>query len=113
MPATDEKPDRENGMDRFTWYRCVKWLAAAAMAHIAALPALAQKPPNILVMWGDDIGGFNSTIIMYSTDNGAETSWLGAFLGGTTRGAYQGLDSSAPSLITPPNFGSGGGNCAP
>src|SRR5215469_6334889 len=38
---------------------------------------------------------------------------LGAPLGGTTRGAHQGLDWSAFSLVTPPNFGSGGGSCLP
>src|SRR5438094_851460 len=38
---------------------------------------------------------------------------FGAPFGGTTRGAHQGFDCSAPSLITPPNFGSGGGSCFP
>src|SRR5262245_10607591 len=38
---------------------------------------------------------------------------LGAPFGGTTRGAHQGFDCKAPSLITPPNFGSGGGSCLP
>ena len=38
---------------------------------------------------------------------------LGAPFGGTTRGAHHGFDCSAPSLITPPNFGSGGGSCLP
>ncbi len=38
---------------------------------------------------------------------------LGAPFGGTTRGAHHGVDCSAPSLITPPNFGSGGGSCFP
>src|SRR5271169_4992785 len=39
------------------------------------------------------------------------SSTLGAPLGGTTRGAHQAFDSEAFSLITPPNFGSGGGSC--
>jgi hypothetical protein len=39
------------------------------------------------------------------------SSTLGASLGGTTRGAHQGLDCRAPSLMTPPNFGSGAGSC--
>ena len=39
------------------------------------------------------------------------SSTFGAPLGGTTRGAHQGLDCNASSLITPPNFGSGGGSC--
>ena len=41
------------------------------------------------------------------------SSTLGAPFGGTTRGAHQGVDSVARSLITPPNFGSGGGSCLP
>ena len=41
------------------------------------------------------------------------SSTLGAPFGGTTRGAHQGVDSEAFSLITPPNFGSGGGSCFP
>ena len=37
-------------------------VAALVVATGAASPALAQptaKKPNILVIWGDDIGGFN------------------------------------------------------
>ena len=41
------------------------------------------------------------------------SSTLGAPLGGTMRGGHQGVDSEAFSLITPPNFGSGGGSCFP
>ena len=41
------------------------------------------------------------------------SSTFGAPFGGTTRGAHHGFDCSAPSLITPPNFGSGGGSCLP
>src|SRR6516165_9677901 len=41
------------------------------------------------------------------------SSTFGAPFGGTTRGAHQGVDSDAFSLITPPNFGSGGGSCFP
>ncbi len=39
------------------------------------------------------------------------SSTLGAPLGGTMRGAHQGLDCSASFLMTPPNFGSGGSSC--
>jgi len=39
------------------------------------------------------------------------SSTLGAPLGGTMRGAHQGLDCSASFLITPPNLGSGAGSC--
>src|SRR6266513_6204659 len=38
---------------------------------------------------------------------------LGAFFGGTMRGAHHAFDCRASSLITPPNFGSGGGSCFP
>src|SRR5208282_2599403 len=38
---------------------------------------------------------------------------LGACFGGTTRGAHHDLDCKAFSLMTPPNFGSGGGSCVP
>src|SRR4029453_2801086 len=41
------------------------------------------------------------------------SSTLGAPLGGTTVGGQYGLESAAVSLITPPNFGSGGGSCFP
>src|ERR1700687_953948 len=41
------------------------------------------------------------------------SSTLGAPLGGTMRGGHQGLESFALSLITPPNFGGGGGICFP
>src|SRR4029453_19183888 len=40
-------------------------------------------------------------------------STLGAPLGGTTVGGQYGLESTAVSLITPPNLGSGGGSCFP
>src|SRR6187431_1118898 len=40
-------------------------------------------------------------------------STFGAPFGGTTDGGQYGLESAALSLITPPNFGSGGGSCFP
>ena len=48
-------------MNKFTWRRAATWLVATAMALIAASPAFAQaqKKPNILVIWGDDIGTWN------------------------------------------------------
>ncbi len=48
-------------MNIFTWRRAATWLVASAMALIAASPAFAQvqKKPNILVIWGDDIGTWN------------------------------------------------------
>src|SRR5579864_694253 len=41
------------------------------------------------------------------------SSTFGAPLGGTILGAHQALDCRAPSLMIPPNFGSGGGSCLP
>jgi hypothetical protein len=38
---------------------------------------------------------------------------FGAPLGGTTVGGHHAFDSEAFSLMTPPNFGSGGGSCFP
>src|SRR5271165_720728 len=40
-------------------------------------------------------------------------STFGAPFGGTMRGGHQGVESLALSLITPPNFGGGGGICFP
>jgi len=63
-------------MNKFTWRRAATWLVASAMALIAASPAFAQaqKKPNILVIWGDDIGieniSHNSRGVMgYQTPN--------------------------------------------
>src|SRR5512139_3865827 len=61
---------------------------------------VGMTPPNVLgepKPW--------SSVMMSST--------LGAPFGGTTRGGHQGVDCDALSLITPPNFGSGGGSCLP
>jgi hypothetical protein len=38
------------------------------------------------------------------------SSTLGAPFGGTTRGGHQVFDPWTVSLITPPNFGGGGGS---
>ncbi len=46
-------------MIRLNWRRLATWLAATAIAVIAASPAFAQQKPNILVIWGDDIGTWN------------------------------------------------------
>src|SRR5215470_19740166 len=40
-------------------------------------------------------------------------STFGAPFGGTTVGGHHGFESLAFSLITPPNFGGGGGSCLP
>src|SRR4029450_3025930 len=59
---------------------------------------VGTTPPNVL-------GAPNpqSSVMM--------SKMLGAPFGGTTRGGHHGFDSVAFSLITPPNFGSGGGSC--
>ena len=65
-----------------------------------SIDGVGITPPNVLGApkpW--------SSVMMSST--------LGAPFGGTMRGGHQGVDSEAFSLITPPNFGSGGGNCLP
>src|SRR5262245_35749874 len=61
---------------------------------------VGMTPPNVL-------GAPNpaSSVMISNT--------LGAPFGGTTRGAHQACDCEAFSLITPPNFGSGGGRCLP
>jgi hypothetical protein len=61
---------------------------------------VGMTPPNVL-------GAPNpqSSVMMSNT--------LGAPFGGTIRGGHHGFDSVAFSLITPPNFGSGGGSCFP
>src|SRR5664280_3669384 len=46
-----------------------------------------------------------SSVIMSST--------LGAPFGGTTLGGHHGVESVAACLMTPPNFGGGGGICFP
>jgi arylsulfatase A-like enzyme len=46
-------------MPRPKRHRAASWLAAAAISLVAALPAFAQQKPNILIIWGDDIGQFN------------------------------------------------------
>ncbi len=61
---------------------------------------VGMTPPNVL-----GAPKPQSSVMMSRT--------LGAPLGGTTRGGHHGLDSVAFSLITPPNFGSGGGSCFP
>src|SRR5438034_2024500 len=70
---------------------------AFAMRSIAGV---GMTPPNVLGTPKPE-----SSVII--------SRMLGACLGGTMRGAHQGFDWSASFLITPPNFGSGGGSCFP
>ncbi len=46
-------------MNPFTKPSLAGALAAGALALLASASALAQGKPNILVIWGDDIGQFN------------------------------------------------------
>jgi len=59
-----------------TWNIALGLLATFAAATIACAPAIAQQPrkPNILIIWGDDIGqfnvsAFNQGIMGYQTPN--------------------------------------------
>jgi arylsulfatase A-like enzyme len=61
---------------RRTWNDVLGLLAAIAAATVACAPAIAQQPrkPNILIIWGDDIGqfnvsAFNQGIMGYQTPN--------------------------------------------
>src|SRR6266540_6638096 len=67
------------------------------MRSMAGVGMTPPKVPGAPKPW--------SSVVMSTT--------LGAPFGGTTRGAHQAFDSEAFSLITPPNFGSGGGSCFP
>src|SRR6266704_1540010 len=65
-----------------------------------SIVGVGMTPPNVLGTPKPE-----SSVIM--------SRIFGASLGGTMRGAQQALDLRASSLITPPNFGSGAGNCLP
>src|SRR6266481_9370883 len=67
---------------------------------IRSIVGVGMTPPNVLGTPKPESSVMMSRI-------------LGAFFGGTMRGAHQILDWRAPSLITPPNFGSGAGSCLP
>ncbi len=48
---------------RFTFLTVGKWTAFAVMALAASAHAADQKKPNVLIIWGDDIGQFNVSAI--------------------------------------------------
>src|SRR5262249_12913967 len=55
-----ESGPRRNNMARRTWWQLAIGLLASAL--VATAPSLAQaqaKKPNILIIWGDDIGWYN------------------------------------------------------
>src|SRR6516225_3411148 len=81
------------------WLNGPAWLARNAGA-IRSNASVGITPPNVL-----ETPNPASSVMIRRT--------LGALFGGTTVGGHHGLESEALSLITPPNFGSGGGSCLP
>src|SRR5262249_42544075 len=81
---------------------------AVECMHVYRNPVLAMRSRAGVGMTPPKVLGApkpQSSVMMSST--------LGACLGGTTRGGHHAFDWSAFSLMTPPNFGSGGGSCFP
>src|SRR5262245_45669580 len=81
---------------------------AVECMHVYRSPAFAMRSRAGVGMTPPKVLGApkpTSSVMMSST--------LGAPLGGTTRGAHHAFDWAAFSLMTPPNFGSGGGSCFP
>src|ERR1035438_7675061 len=70
------------------------------MAAMRSMFGVGMTPPNVLGMPNPA-----SSVMISRT--------LGAPLGGTTVGGHHGVDPALFSLITPPNFGAGGGSCFP
>ena len=89
-------PDDYNGLAGGTAYL----LAAEPCAAMRSSAGVGITPPNV-----PGAPKLASSVTMSNT--------LGAPFGGTTRGGHQAFNSEALSLITPPNFGSGGGSCFP
>src|SRR6516165_6897299 len=82
--------------------------SAVECMHVYRSPDLAMRSNAGVGMTPPKVLGApkpTSSVMMSNT--------LGALLGGTTRGAHHAFDWAAFSLMTPPNFGSGGGNCLP
>src|SRR6478736_6128874 len=77
-----------------------KFVYRTPLFAMRASAGVGTTPPNV-----PGAPKPTSSVMMSST--------LGARFGGTTRGAHQACESEAFSLITPPNFGSGGGSCVP
>jgi arylsulfatase len=62
MPASQvETLNQVSKGDRFMVWRFMSFVGALAATVLFAItgPAMAQQRPNILIIWGDDIGGFN------------------------------------------------------
>ena len=80
----------------------VEWMLLNRRPAFAmrSIVGVGMTPPNV-----DGTPKPASSVMISST--------LGAPFGGTIRGAHQGFDCSASSLMTPPNAGSGGGSCLP
>ena len=59
-------------MTRIKTLNWLTWFAAMLLACSVAAPAFAQQKPNILVIWGDDIGinnisAYNLGVMGYKT----------------------------------------------
>src|SRR6266446_5673318 len=81
---------------------------AVECMHVYRSPAFATRSKAGVGMTPPKVLGApkpTSSVMMSST--------LGAFLGGTTRGAHHAFDWEALSFMTPPKVGSGAGSCFP
>src|SRR5262249_19754816 len=58
LPPADQK-ERSMSMTRTIWLGLVAAFAALMAASMPALAQQRQRPPNILVIMGDDVGWFN------------------------------------------------------
>src|SRR5271157_3044870 len=88
--------EREGEQSDVEW----KFVYRSPALAMRSMAGVGTTPPNV-----PGAPKPTSSVMMSST--------LGAPFGGTTRGGHHGVDSVAFSLITPPNFGSGGGSCLP
>lgn len=93
--------------------RCVMILAKPGRG----VTVILKHPPDGGLVLGDDAVVTGEARGLLGTPNPESSviisSTLGAFFGGTMRGAHHGFDCRASFLITPPNFASGAGSCLP
>src|SRR5215813_6468664 len=60
-------------MTRNSWFGLLAFVVVA-MATSGPAAAQQQQKPNILFIMGDDIGWMQPSIVVFTTDNGAETA---------------------------------------